>query len=70
MLGLRVQHGAACDVVERKTRAKIDIVEQKTRDLQRMRRTLEQLAEACAARRPTDECPILEALADHGVPGR
>jgi Hg(II)-responsive transcriptional regulator len=70
LLGLRVQHGAACDVVEQKTRGKIDVVEQKIRDLERMRRTLEQLAEACTARRPTDECPILEALADHGVPGR
>ncbi|MGH7672575.1 MAG: MerR family transcriptional regulator [Gemmatimonadales bacterium] len=69
-LGLRVQHGAACDAVEQKTRHKIEVVEQKIRDLQRMRRTLEQLAEACTARRPTDECPILEALADHGVPGR
>jgi len=70
LLGLRVKHGAACDAVEQKTRAKIDVVEQKIRDLQRMRRTLEQLAEACTARRPTDECPILEALADHGIPGR
>lgn len=70
LLGLRVQHGGACDAVERRTRAKIDVVEQKIRDLVRMRRTLEQLAEACTARRPTDECPILEALADHGVPGR
>lgn len=70
LLGLRVQHGAACDAVERKTRSKIEIVEQKIRDLQRMRRTLEQLAEACTARRPTDECPILEALGDRGLPGR
>ena len=67
LLGLRVRHGAACDAVERKTRTKIDIVQQKIRDLQRMRRTLERLAAACAARRPTDECPILDALGDHGV---
>lgn len=70
LLGLRVRHGAACDVVERKTRLKIEIVERKIRDLQRMQRTLEQLAKACTARRPTDECPILEALADHGISGR
>lgn len=70
LLGLRVQHGAACDTVERKTRAKIEVVEQKIQDLQRMRCALERLAEACAARRPTDECPILEALADDGLPGR
>ncbi len=70
LLGLRVQHGAACDAVERRTRHKIEVVEQKIRDLQRLRRTLEQLAAACTARRPTDDCPILEVLADHGVPGR
>lgn len=67
LLGLRVQHGAACDAVERKTRNKIEVVEQKIRDLQRMRHALGQLADACTARRPTDECPILDALADHGV---
>jgi MerR family transcriptional regulator, copper efflux regulator len=70
LLGLRVRHGAACDAVAQRTRTKIDVVEQKIRDLQRMRRTLEQLAEACTARRPTDECPILEALAGDGIPGQ
>ena len=65
LLGLRVRHGTACDAVERKTRQKIDVVQQRIRDLQRMKRTLARLAEACAARRPTDECPILEVLGDH-----
>ena len=61
-LGLRVRHGAACDAVERKTRQKIEVVQQRIRDLQRMKRTLERLAAACTARRPTDDCPILEVL--------
>ena len=65
LLALRVRHGAACDVVERKTRQKVEIVQQRIRDLQRMKRTLERLAAACAARRPTDDCPILEVLEDH-----
>src|SRR5229473_7280050 len=65
LLALRVRHGAACDVVERKTRQKIAVVQQRIRDLQRMRRTLDRLAAACAARRPTDDCPILEVLEDH-----
>ena len=65
LLGLRVRH-AACDAVERKTREKIELVQQKIADLRRMKRTLERLAVACAARRPTDACPILEALEDHG----
>jgi Hg(II)-responsive transcriptional regulator len=65
LLGLRVRHGAACDAVEAKTRQKIDVVQQRIRDLQRMKRTLKRLAAACAARRPTDDCPILEVLEDH-----
>jgi len=65
LLALRVRHGAACDVVERKTRQKIDVVQQRIRDLQRMKRTLERLAAACAVRRPTAHCPILEVLEDH-----
>ena len=60
LLGLRVRHGAACDAVERKTRQKIEVVQQRIRDLQRMRRTLERLATACTARRQTADCPILE----------
>ena len=66
LLRLRVRHAAACDAVERKTRAKIELVHQKIGDLQRMKRTLERLAVACATRRPTDDCPIMEALEDHG----
>ena len=65
LLGLRVRPGAACDAVERKTRRKIEVVQQRIRDLQRMKRTLERLAAACMARRPTDSCPILEVLEDH-----
>jgi len=67
LLTLRVRHGGACDVVEEKTRQKIELVEHKIRDLARIRHTLEQLAAACAARRPTDDCPILEALEDRAV---
>ncbi len=65
LLSLRVRHSAACDTVARKTREKIGLVQQRIANLQRMKRTLEQLAAACSARRPTDDCPILEALEDH-----
>lgn len=66
LLGLRVRQGAACDVVGRKIRRKIELVQERIGDLQRLKRTLERLAAACAARRPTDDCPILNALEDHG----
>ena len=65
LLGLRVRDGAACDAIERKTRQKIEVVHQRIRDFQRMKRTLERLAAACAARQATDDCPILEVLEDH-----
>ena len=65
LLGLRVRHGAAGDAVERKTRQKIKVVQQRIRDLLRMKRTLERLVAACRGRRPTDDCPILEVLEDH-----
>src|SRR5881397_3349031 len=58
LLGLRVRHGAACDAVERKTREKIELVQERIRDLHRMKRTLERLAAACVARQPTDDCLI------------
>lgn len=67
LLALRVRHTRACDAVERKTRQKIALVERKIDDLQRIKLTLEQLAAACAARQPTDECPILNALEDNAV---
>jgi Hg(II)-responsive transcriptional regulator len=70
LLALRVRHGAACDTVEHKTRQKIALVDRKIHDLQRIKRTLERLAEACARRRPTDDCPILETLEDHAVTGQ
>jgi len=70
LLGLRVRRGAACDLVERKTRQKISVVQQRIRDLRRMQRTLERLAVACTARRPTDDCPILEVLEDDAAIAR
>ena len=69
LLGLRVRHGDACDTVERKTRKKIEVVQQRIRHLQRMKRTLERLAAACEVRRPTADCPILEVLEDHADVG-
>ncbi len=66
LLGLRVRNSGTCDTVSRKTHRKIAIVQQRIADLQRMQETLERLAAACAARRPTDDCPILEAMETHG----
>ena len=70
LLALRIRHASACDAVQRQTRQKIELVEQRIRDLRRIRRTLERLVAACAARRPTDDCPILEGMEDHALARR
>lgn len=69
LLELRVRDGAACDAVAHATRQKIDLIQQRMRDLRRIHRTLERLAAACAERKRTDACPILEALEDHDDAG-
>jgi MerR family mercuric resistance operon transcriptional regulator len=62
LLALRVRHVSACATVEARAREKVALVERKISELERMKRTLEELAAACGAREPTSECPILEAL--------
>ncbi|MEQ9569738.1 MAG: MerR family DNA-binding protein, partial [Longimicrobiales bacterium] len=62
LLKLRVDEVAACHSVEEGARAKLADVATKIRDLRRIQRSLERLVEACQAREPTSECPILEAL--------
>lgn len=70
LLALRVRNGSECTRIEARTRQKIDVVERRIRDLQRMKRTLTRLATSCASRRATDDCPILEALEDDAVTTR
>lgn len=67
LLGLRIRHATACGPVERKTRAKIELVEQKIAELQGIKRALEGVVAACQAREPTGECPLLEQLEDGGA---
>ena len=64
LLSLRVRHGAACQAVEKRTCAKIEVIDRRVRELDRLRRTLARLAARCRARKRTSECPVLEALED------
>ncbi|NIM49528.1 MAG: MerR family transcriptional regulator [Gemmatimonadales bacterium] len=66
LLALRVRHASACGRVAAKTREKITLVDEKIRELQRMKRGLDELVTSCEARRPTGDCPILKAL-DEGM---
>jgi hypothetical protein len=52
--------------VKRKAEAKIVDMEEKIRDLQRMRVALVSLVVSCKEEGPSSECPILEALDTRG----
>lgn len=69
LLDLRVTDASACDDVADRARRKITTVEERIRELDRLRRVLLNLVEACAARAETSECPILEVLDNHEPDG-
>jgi MerR family mercuric resistance operon transcriptional regulator len=62
LLSLRVDPSTTCGDVKRKAEAKIVDIEEKIRDLQRMREALARLVASCKGDGPSSECPILEAL--------
>lgn len=62
LLALRVDGRARCSAVEKQAEAKLSDIEEKIRQLQRIRRTLRKLTEACRNREATSDCPILDAL--------
>ncbi len=70
LLALRVRQGASADAVKRMTRLKIEGVERKVRQLQRIERALEELAAARATRQPTNDSMLLGALEDRPASGR
>ncbi len=61
LLGLRVTPGTCTAVEEQATRT-IARVDERLRDLRRMRAALSDLVEACRSRTNSGECPILSAL--------
>lgn len=65
LLELRVTDASTCDEVAESARRKITVVEDRIRDLKRVRLVLHGLVEACAKRGGTTPCPILEVLDDH-----
>lgn len=62
LLELRVDEVSACVPVEARARAKLESVATKIADLRRMESALRRLVQACEAREPTGECPLLEEL--------
>ena len=64
LLELRVSDAATCGTVAANARAKLDQVQAKVTDLNRIGAALETLVARCELREETSECPILEEL-DH-----
>lgn len=64
LLDLRVEDGAACEAVEARTRAKLADVRGRIEALRRLEAVLENLATSCRSRTPTEECPVLDTLAE------
>lgn len=62
LLSLRMQSGTTCADIRQQARRKIQTVDGKIRDLQRIKQALTRLAVACQGEGPTSECPILESL--------
>lgn len=62
LLALRVDPNANCDAVEHQAEHAMARIDDKLAELTRMRAALAELAEHCRHKRPTEECPILDAL--------
>jgi MerR family mercuric resistance operon transcriptional regulator len=62
LLSLRVAPGTSCADIKKRADKKIAGIEEKIRDLRRMKQALVKVSASCSGRRPTSECPILEAL--------
>jgi MerR family mercuric resistance operon transcriptional regulator len=62
LLELRVSQQVTCVDVRGHAQAKMADIEERIRDLQRMRRALRALVEACQSSGPVSECPILDHL--------
>jgi len=62
LLALRLDPDTSCAEVRGRAKAKIDDIDAKIRDLQRMRQALDKLVASCRGRGPISVCPILDAL--------
>ena len=67
LLELRAGSASTCSAIEVRTRAKIEDVQRRIRELERLEMVLERLAESCAARTPSSDCPVLEMLSEEGA---
>lgn len=62
LLALRVTPKSNCAEVKKRATAKLDEINSKISDLQRMRTTLQEVTDACVASKPIADCPILNCF--------
>ncbi len=62
LLDLRVSPEISKAEVQRTARAKIADLEERIKELERMKRALEEITAACSGQGPSGSCPILDAL--------
>ncbi len=66
LLALRVNSIGACDRVQERTQAKMADIDEKIRSMKQVKDALSELVDACARRRKSNECPILDSLNANG----
>ncbi|MEG3190958.1 MerR family DNA-binding protein [Lysobacter sp. D1-1-M9] len=66
LLDLRVSPEVTCADVRSHATAKVADIEERIRDLQRMRKALRSLVETCQGSGPVSDCPILDHLTRAG----
>ena len=65
LLDLKIKNQAKCSDILSKTEEKIIEIDQKIRDLKKMKKSLEGLASCCVdTNQPLSDCPILECFMD------
>ena len=62
LLMLRVHDPRSCTAVSRRVEAKITATVEKIHELQRLLKALNRVRDSCAARKRTEDCPVLETL--------
>lgn len=64
LIALRVTPKSNCSEVKKRALAKLEDINRKIADLQRMQEMLNEVTAACVASRPIEDCPILNSF-DH-----
>ena len=67
LLALRAEPAESCDSVRARAESKVEDIDARISDLQRMRAGLRTLVRQCEAGRPVEECPIIASFEQEAV---